>query len=212
MSSTTQECQTGKREFDGRHLLVIDTPGLFDTTKDRFSVANEISKAVGISAPGPHAFIIVIKAGGSRYTPEAEETVRLVHDIFGGDILRHCMVVFTGEDNMRQDDPKITLEQWLAESTDSILNLIKACGGRCMAIDTTDKSKESHDTKARELMAMVDQMVESNGGRVYTNEMLERAEQAYREREDEMLRVQHEEEKRRQQEIDQVGLWAMFSM
>ncbi|CAF2528456.1 unnamed protein product [Rotaria sp. Silwood2] len=104
---------------------------------------------------------------------------------------------------MREDDPTTTLDRWLAESTDSIVSLVEACDSRCMAIDTTKKSKEMHDAKVRELMSMVDRMVEQNGGRVYTNEMLERAEQAYREREEEMLRAQHEEEKRRQQEIDQ---------
>ncbi len=78
-------------------MLIIDTPGLFDTDKNLQEIAYEISKAVGISAPGPHAFIIVIKVG-NRYTREAEQTVKLVHDVFGGDILRYCIVVFTGED------------------------------------------------------------------------------------------------------------------
>ncbi|CAF3947754.1 unnamed protein product, partial [Rotaria sp. Silwood1] len=203
MSSVTQNCQTGKREFEGRNLLVIDTPGLFDTDKDSFSVAYEISKAVGISAPGPHAFIIVIKAGGGRYTHEAEETVKLVHDIFGGDIVRFCIVVFTGEDNICRDDSTATLDQWLAQSTDSVISLVEACNGRCMAIDTTEKSKEKLDDKVRELMSMVNQMVKENDGRVYTNEMLERAEQAYREREEEMLRVNQADEERRRREIDQ---------
>ncbi|CAF1287415.1 unnamed protein product [Didymodactylos carnosus] len=127
MGSVTQECQMGKREFEGRNLVVIDTPGLFDTDKDSFSVAYEISKAVGISAPGPHAFIIVIKASGSRYTREAEETVKLVHDIFGGDVVRYCIVVFTGEDNIHRDDSTATLDQWLAQSTDSVISLVQAC-------------------------------------------------------------------------------------
>ncbi|CAF1265432.1 unnamed protein product [Rotaria sordida] len=203
MGSVTQECQMDKREFEGRNLVVIDTPGLFDTDKDPFSVAYEISKAVGISAPGPHAFIIVIKAGGGRYTREAEETVKLVHDIFGGDVIRYCIVVFTGEDNIHRDDSTATLENWLAQSTDSVVSLVEACNRRCMAIDTTEASKEQLDNKVREFMSIVDHMVQENGGRVYTNEMLGKAEQAYREREEELLRVQKEEQERRQRQIDQ---------
>ncbi|CAF1442536.1 unnamed protein product [Adineta steineri] len=204
MGSVTQLCQYARREFDGRNLLVIDTPGLFDTSTDTNTIAKEITKAVGISFPGPHAFLIVIKAGGGRYTHEAEETVTLVQNIFGGDIVRYCIVVFTGEDNIRRDDPTTTLDQWLNESTGPVKNLVKACNNRCVAVDTTEKAKEQLNVKVRELMAMVNKMVETNGGRVYTNDMLKRAEEAFKKREEEMLRAQHAEEERSQRVIDQL--------
>lgn len=53
-SSVTQKCKKGNTVRFVRRILVIDTPGLFDT-----GMTKEIVKCIGMSAPGPHAVVFV---------------------------------------------------------------------------------------------------------------------------------------------------------
>ena len=54
-SAVTRDCNKGSTIRFGRRILVIDTPGLFDTGLTKKDVTKEIVKCIGMSAPGPHA-------------------------------------------------------------------------------------------------------------------------------------------------------------
>ncbi|CAF1236220.1 unnamed protein product [Didymodactylos carnosus] len=60
----TKECQCGERMCQDKRLIVIDTPGFFDIEEmhQNGTIDIEIVKTLEIAAPGPHAFLIVIKA------------------------------------------------------------------------------------------------------------------------------------------------------
>ena len=50
-SSITANCSRGESYRDGRLVLVVDTPGLFDTHNLNFEVTREISKCIGMTPP-----------------------------------------------------------------------------------------------------------------------------------------------------------------
>ena len=187
MRSETSVCSIDERLFEGRRLVVVDTPGLFGTSADPHRVAREIGKAVLMSSPGPHCFIITISARG-RFAEEAQKTVDLLCDVFGENVLEYCIVVFTNEDAIT--DEKATFEQWLPEQLrylPALASLIGSCDRRCMAFNSNSKSSRDVNRKVRQLVSMINTMVQGNNGRVYTNDMYKKA-GAARKREERRLR------------------------
>ncbi len=54
-SSVTKQCEKNNATVNGRNVLVIDTPGLFDTSLTKDEVIDRIKRCIPLSAPGPHA-------------------------------------------------------------------------------------------------------------------------------------------------------------
>ena len=204
LKSETSVCNAGERCFDERRLIVVDTPGLFDTTADPKHVTKEIAKVVLISAPGPHCFIVTISAR-NRFTEEAQKTIDLLCKIFGGNVLDYCVVVFTNEDAIIDEDTPF--EDWLPQQTSQLpglAHLINSCGRRCMAFNSNSKVPGEFDTKVRQLVSMIDRMVAQNNGRIYTNDMYKEAEAAARQREAEQLRQAAEKDAALRNEMEEV--------
>ena len=90
MQSQTEKCESHVFEDRDQRYQVIDTPGLFDNrpnfTKTKTMV--EISKSIHLSAPGPHAFLMVSTIG-SRYTDQHKGCFRLFKELFGNSVCRY---------------------------------------------------------------------------------------------------------------------------
>nr|XP_021517574.1 GTPase IMAP family member 4-like [Meriones unguiculatus] len=56
--AVTKTCQRASRTWKERVLVVVDTPGLFDTKEAMSTTCSEISRCVLYSCPGPHAIIL----------------------------------------------------------------------------------------------------------------------------------------------------------
>jgi GTPase Era involved in 16S rRNA processing len=97
--SVTKQCAVGSSTFNDKSIVVIDTPGFFDTkcttSERKKKKVNEITKSVQKSYPGPHVFFIVLKVG--RYTVEEQQAIEQIKKIFGPQILNFCVVIFTGK-------------------------------------------------------------------------------------------------------------------
>lgn len=113
-SSLTSECRKAKGNFDGRKVAVNDTPGLFDTNFTQEEVLNRIKMCISLSAPGPHAFLVVLQLG--RFTQEEKDTVQMIQTTFGEDAAKYTMVLFTHGDQLK----KQTIENFISESPDLI--------------------------------------------------------------------------------------------
>lgn len=191
-SSVTQVCELGSAELAEedhraaaqgrtRRVTVVDMPGFGDTHLSVEQIQAEIAKCVSLSAPGPHAFLLVVPIG--RYTDNENQAVGEMSRTFGEDAVRHhTVVVFT-----RGDDLEGTgIEEYLRKTAPAGLQaLIDRCGGRYHVLNNRDPNNSA---QVRELLKKVDMMVRQTESGFYTNAVFLEAEAAIREEQSRMLR------------------------
>ncbi|XP_061195284.1 GTPase IMAP family member 8-like [Saccostrea echinata] len=187
-SSVTKCCKKGSSRRFGEDLLIVDTPGLFDTGMTNDDIIKEILKCVGISAPGPHAFLLVIGIG--RFTKEERDTIQLLRKAFGPNMMGYLIIVFTRKDDL--DRGKKSIQQILNEAPQTLQEIIRGCQDRFFAIDNTEKETEKSEKQVVDLLEMIKGMVKKNGDEYYTSAIFNKFELTIRERERE-LKAKYEE-------------------
>ncbi|KAF5889056.1 GTPase IMAP family member 8-like, partial [Clarias magur] len=165
--SVTSECQTETGEVCGRHILLIDTPGLFDTNIDYDEIRKKIVKCISMAAPGPHAFLLVLRLG--RFTQEERAAVSIIEKLFGEKCNMYTIVLFTGGDMLEGK----TVDQYVEKAGAHLRKLVSECGNRYHAFNNNEKTS---NTQVVTLLNKIDEMVRLNGGSYYTNEMFQQAE------------------------------------
>ncbi|XP_023568512.1 GTPase IMAP family member 8 [Octodon degus] len=155
--AVTKSCQTQTRKWNGKDLLVVDTPGLFDTKEKLATTCREISRCVVASCPGPHAIILVIQLG--RYTEEEQNTVTLIKAVFGTEAMKHMMVLFTRKDELDGG----SLSEFLEDAEVNLKSIIEECGDRKFAVNNKADAAEK-EAQVQQLMELIEEMVRENGG------------------------------------------------
>ncbi|XP_062343088.1 GTPase IMAP family member 9-like [Osmerus eperlanus] len=189
-SSVTSLCGKNCGEVDGKMVSVVDTPGLFDT-KDEDKIVTEIKKCISFSAPGPHAFLVVISLA-DRYTNQEKETVKIIQKTFGIDAEKYTIALFTHEDIL--DD--VSIEKYLDENAD-LQGFIKTCKGGYYVLN----NKSKNPTQVTELLKKINNMVCNNAGSYYTNGNFQEAERAIEEEKEKILRENAEQRNREIEEL-----------
>lgn len=84
--------------------------GLFDLASGSEFVGKEIVKCIDLAKDGIHAIIVVFSVR-TRFTEEEETALRSLQTLFGNKILDYMIVVFTGGDELEENNESI--EQYL---------------------------------------------------------------------------------------------------
>uniref|UniRef100_A0A3Q3ADV5 AIG1-type G domain-containing protein n=1 Tax=Kryptolebias marmoratus TaxID=37003 RepID=A0A3Q3ADV5_KRYMA len=187
--SVTKSCEKAQCEVDGRPVVVVDTPALFDSSLSEEEVSEELGKCISLLAPGPHVFLLVIQIG--RFTSQDNETLEQLKTAFGKNSEKFTIVLFTRGDEL--DFGEKTIEKYIEECDESCKKLISDCGQRYHVFNNYDKQNR---LQVSELMKKIDGVVKENGGSCYTNDTMKEAEAA--------LNKENREEKRNKTKLEDI--------
>ncbi|MGH0178065.1 UNVERIFIED_CONTAM: hypothetical protein FKN15_076082 [Acipenser sinensis] len=156
-SSITKMLEKGEQQIGGKLVSVIDTPGFSNTRLSEEAVKEEIERCISLSAPGPHTFLLVIPVG--RFTEEDRRAVETVQEMFGEEVWKHIIILFTRGDYLQ--DQKIEM---FVQKNEFLKQLVEKCGGRCHVFNSQNRSDR---TQVSELLEEIERMKEQNSS--YTN-------------------------------------------
>ncbi|XP_043090303.1 GTPase IMAP family member 8-like [Puntigrus tetrazona] len=186
MRSVSNKCSEAHGTVSGRSVSVVVTPAFFNTEMSPEQFAIEMSRSVYLSSPGPHAFLIVFPVN-MRLTDQDEKIPQEIKMMFGREVLKYSIVLFTHGDQLKEP-----IEE-LIEENSRMRDIVDLCGGRYQVFNNRDIYNRK---QVNDLLKKTDTMIEQNGGGHYTHQMLEDALRSRQEEEDQRLR--EEEQKRRE--------------
>uniref|UniRef100_A0A8B9HIG4 AIG1-type G domain-containing protein n=1 Tax=Astyanax mexicanus TaxID=7994 RepID=A0A8B9HIG4_ASTMX len=135
--SGTQICKRAEKEINGRNIVVIDTPGIFDTNRPEEEVKYEVISSLVECAPGPHVFILVLKV--DRHTEENQRALEKLMKYFTGDAVHHMVLLFTHGDNLENMDIHDFIEKsdvkGKKRGKQSLKGLVERFGNRVHVVD-----------------------------------------------------------------------------
>jgi len=169
--SITTKCACAAREFNGKRLFIVDTPGFLDPNITREDIQQEVAKSYQMTAlPGPHAFLLVLEP--TRFTAQEHEAVEYLSIIFGAQAINHTIIIFTHDDEFIRN--RSTIERYLGRlgPNDPLKKLVEQCGNRYLSVNNigTDAEKQ---TTVEALLNMIREMVARNGGQVYRTDQFD---------------------------------------
>ncbi|KAM5574938.1 immune-associated nucleotide-binding protein 9-like [Rosa sericea] len=170
--TTTTELKTAILG-DGQQINVIDTPGLFDNSAKSDFIGKEIAQCIKLAEDGIHAVLVVLSTR-ARFTKEEESAIRSLEVLFGSKIFDYMIVVFTGGDELEENDE--TLEDYLGhDCPEPLKELLGLCGNRCVLFDNKTRDKSKRVEQVQRLLSLVNSVIAQNGGRPYTDEIFAKA-------------------------------------
>ncbi|CAC5363885.1 unnamed protein product [Mytilus coruscus] len=169
-SSVTKECTEKENIRFGRKIRIIDTPGVFDTDKklDNHKTQEEVRKCIVYTFPGPHVLALTVPVG--RFTTEDIRTLKHYIQYFGLDLLNYVIIIFTKYDLWESDyedrgENVPSIEEYIDTLPEYLRNVLKYCDNRFVTLN----NKIRNDEQVEKLLAVIDQMIEKNDQKYYTN-------------------------------------------
>ncbi|KAM6913411.1 GTPase IMAP family member 7-like [Lycodopsis pacificus] len=159
-------------------VSVIDTPGLFETYRNKEEVMRDILKCVKLQEPGPHVFVLALPVG--RMTQEDQDTNKLIEAMFGPRVWDYTIVLFTHGDRLGGK----TINDVITESDDDLRNFIRKCSGGFHVFDNKTPEDQNQVTS---FMAKIQTLVALNGGGHYQSAMYPKTERKIRKKQESLL-------------------------
>ncbi|XP_056133554.1 GTPase IMAP family member 8-like [Lampris incognitus] len=142
---------------DKTAIKLVDTPGWwkgFSVTDTTEMIKQEIMSSMFMCPPGPHVFLLVIDADTSFNTKHRDAVTGHL-ELFGEDVWKHTMMVFTRGDWLG----KKTIEQYIEGEGEALQSLVDNCGNRYHVID----NKNTDDgTQVTEMMEKISNIIMVN--------------------------------------------------
>ena len=196
-SSVTAQTRYNETDRFGKRLVVVDTPGLFDTIRTEQETLVEISKWYSLVSPGIHAIILVVQVG--RFTEEEQKTVDFFMKVFGEDLKDFLVVVFTHKD--RLEDENMTVDDFVQtmDKSSNLRRLIDASKGRYTAIGYKGKM-EDRIMEVKQILSMIEGIAGKDGKNYYSNELFRKVQE-----------VMEENERKRKKEVEEKKRGKMYT-
>lgn len=155
VTKTWQESVTTR---DEQAIVVVDTPavGLLGAEGDQ-SQLRELKSH--LSKEGSNAiFVLVLQLG--RFTQEDQMAVERLREIFGKEVMKHTIILFTRKEDLEDG----TLANYI-ENTDNkaLKKLMKKCGQRVYAFNNKEPG-QAKENQVKDLLKMVNDLIDRLGG------------------------------------------------
>ncbi|XP_071138780.1 GTPase IMAP family member 9-like [Mytilus edulis] len=134
--SVTMECKSGEIIRNDTKIVVVDTPGLFNTKLNRETLKKEIANCMDLLTLGPHAFLFIFHI--SRHSKEEEQTLQEVEQIFGNFFCKYCIVLFVTDKPIKTK----TVQDFVETLPDFYRDLVLKCNGRVLTYCGNAKNNE----------------------------------------------------------------------
>ncbi|XP_066575620.1 GTPase IMAP family member 8-like [Amia ocellicauda] len=189
-SAVTQESVRRRGRVAGRRVAVVDTPDWFHMPLSQGDVRRDMGLCINLSAPGPHAFLLVTPLG--RSTGEERRTLERVREIFREGAAGRTVLLFTHADQLNGK----SIQEFVETGGEELRWLVEKCGNRYHALDNKNRGD---GTQVTQLLAKIQEMVAANNGSHYSSQMYQEAESRIGQRQEQILR-DREERKQREEE------------
>ncbi|XP_072225372.1 GTPase IMAP family member 4-like isoform X2 [Leuresthes tenuis] len=173
--SVTSRCRRQTGTVGGRSVSVVDTPGFFHTHLSPQEVMAEVGQCVRLYSPGPHVFLVTLQLG--KFTQEEREALEWINAMFGPEVSRFTMVLFTWGDQLQGK----CIEDFLEQSPE-LSEFVSSCHGGYHVFNNSGQGEATEcSQQVRQLFMKVDKIVKKNEGVCYSTKMFKEAESAIRE-------------------------------
>ena len=163
--SVTRKCQRATGMWNGRTILVVDTPPIFEAGAQDQEVYENIGACYLLSVPGPHVLLLVTQLG--RFTEQDVMAVTRVKEVFGVGAERHMVILFTHKEDLAGG----SLDEYVANTDNLRLrSLVRKCGRRYCAFNNRASRDEQREQLAQ-LMAVIEGLEREHQGAFLTNEL-----------------------------------------
>ncbi|XP_048015793.1 GTPase IMAP family member 8-like [Megalobrama amblycephala] len=143
----------------GRHITVVDTPGRRRNYCSKYTpklFKDEVVLSPSHCPPGPHVFLLVIRADVS-FTEVYRRAVEQHVAFLGVNVWNHMIVLFTFGDWLRDT----SIELFIESEGEALQWIINKCGNRYHVFNNKNKDDNNQVT---ELFEKIDKMVAGNKG------------------------------------------------
>ena len=164
--SETSYCTCESVIRKNKKLVVVDTPGMFDTRTVNELIIREVIRSCAFLSPGPHAIIFVFKAG-DKFTEENKKTFTIYERLFGKTFWNHTFLVITNWDDMEKKD--LSLDEYI-DSCPDLQDVVRLCGTKCYAMGDAGTNQET------EVDTLIDAIEGNQNGVSLYNELFNRME------------------------------------
>ncbi|XP_058537438.1 GTPase IMAP family member 5-like isoform X2 [Ochotona princeps] len=163
----TKKCQREAGTWNGRSILVVDTPPIFEAKTQTQDAYQHIGDCYLLSAPGPHVLLLVTQLG--RFTDQDAMAVKRLKQVFGMQALRHTVILFTHKEDLEGQ----SLEDYVTNTDNGALqDLVLQCGRRVCGFNNR-ASGEEQQAQLAQLMAVITQLEQELKGSFLSNDLFQ---------------------------------------
>ncbi|XP_076871879.1 uncharacterized protein LOC143522075 [Brachyhypopomus gauderio] len=149
-------CAVRTGASEGRKLVLVETPRWYWSGQQvEAGVLRETERALALTAPGPHAFLILVPVG--QFTEMENRLPGQLQRAFGPGALKHTLVLLTCGDYLLGGDA----EGYLRREEAALMAMVEQCGGCWHVINNRQPQDRQQVVR---LLEKVEQLVETNGG------------------------------------------------